>query len=77
MATIDVENDISGEDWQKYVDDLLNIHFAAKQVVYQRVPAANGDCGLEGYTYTGYGYQSYSDRNTISHPNPSSRNWSN
>src|SRR5262249_53356038 len=50
------------KEWQGYANELLSVHYSLLKCVYQRVPDTNGDCGLEGVSDSGDGYQSYADQ---------------
>jgi hypothetical protein len=49
-------------EWEAYANGLLSIHYSLLRCSYQRIPATGGDCGLEGLSDTGEGYQSYADQ---------------
>lgn len=53
------------KEWEGYANGLLSIHYSLQRCSYQRIPATSGgDCGLEGISDTGEGYQSYADQNS-------------
>lgn len=50
---------LSGNDWQEWVDKLLQRHYGPGE--YQKVPDKDkGDAGIEGFTVnSGHAYQAY------------------
>jgi hypothetical protein len=50
------------KEWENYANGLLSVHYGLMKCIYQRIPATGGDCGLEGLSDTGDGYQCYADQ---------------
>jgi hypothetical protein len=54
-----------GEDeWQDHVNALLATHHSLREQQYQPIPDTGGDCGLEGVSSAGDGYQAYADQDS-------------
>jgi hypothetical protein len=50
------------KEWEHYANELVSTDHSLRNGSYQRIPDRNGDCGLEGVSDYGCGYQSYADQ---------------
>jgi len=57
----------TGDGWQEHVERLCRIECSLRGETYQPIPhKVQGDCGLEGVSTDGEGYQCFADKDSIS-----------